>query len=79
MVRFEFLTNKENSVGYKGAGDRHGKSVCAQCGESAVCQQDRLKEQHDDAQDGNCAGAEKDGAKTGSCHMGTASRHGRNL
>ena len=71
-VYFQFLKQLKQAIGNERTCDCHGKCICPQCGQSAMCQEHRLEDQHDDPKHAHRRRSQKDGAKSCPCHVGTA-------
>ena len=63
FVDVELAAQAKDAVADKRPGNRHREGVGAQRGQPAVCQQQRLEQQHDDADYAHRAGAKQDGAQ----------------
>ena len=78
-VDFQLLAELINAKGDEGTGNRHGEGVGTQSGETAGGTQNRLEQQNNDAQNGNCSRSKENGTQAGAGHMRAAAGDGGDL
>ena len=70
FIDFQLSAKAVDAIAEERTGNRHREGVGAQSGQTAVCQQQRLEEQNNDADDAHGRRSKQDGTQTGAGRMG---------